>query len=302
MKKNTTNKGEPADGILQESGDTSRIPFPIIRALVEMYYDFQDQRITSGNRIDGNVRQGLILEDHLTRYGVNDVLTAASSFEKGIQKRLTTEIKSYPLYNDYFEKIYGIGVILSAGLMAYIEDVGKFKNISSLWQYAGVGMNTFCEKCNKPSYVEVIYGEGKTRKVAKRLRPMKQCQFCGGTTVPIRQRRTIGYQSNYNDKMKVLCWKIATSFVKQSAKKSGYRRIYDQIKADEHVKHPSKIIIDGKQSQNDGHLHNKAMRKTVKIFLSHVWTTWRRMENLEVTKPYESQVLNHSIIEPFTDK
>lgn len=287
---------------MNENEPQTRIPFPIIRSLVEMYYDFQGQRIISGNRIDGNVRQGLIKEGDLKKYGVHDVLKSTTSFEKEIQKRLTNEIKGYPLYNDYLLKIQGIGIVLSSGLMGYIEDVGKFKNVSSLWQYAGVGMNTYCEKCKKPTFVEVTYGEGKTKKTAKRLRPKKQCGMCGSDTVPIRQRRTLGYQSNYNDKLKVLCWKIATSFVKQSAKKSGYRRIYDQIKTDEHTKHPEKIVINGKISQNDGHLHNKAMRKTVKIFLSHVWTVWRALENLEVTKPYESQVLNHSIIEPFTDK
>lgn len=275
-----------------------RIPFPIIRALVEMYYDFQDQRIITGNRIDGNVRQELINNDDIEKYGVKDILANTKSFEKEIQKRLTNEIKAYPLYSDYLLNIQGIGVILSAGIMAYIENVGRFKNISSLWQYAGLGMNTFCNKCNKPTYVEVKYDT----KTAKRLRPMKQCDKCGSDTVSMRQKRTTGYQSNYNDKFKVLCWKIASSFVKQSAAKSGYRRIYDQVKADEHTKHPETVIINGKKTQNDGHLHNKAMRKTVKIFLSHIWTTWRQMENLPVTKPYESQVLKHSIIEPFTDK
>lgn len=281
----------------------ARIPFPVIRALVEMYYDFQTQRIISGNRIDGNVRQELIKEDDLEKYGVNNVLASTKSFEKDIQKRLTQEIKAHPMYSEYLVNIQGIGVVLSSGLMAYIEDIGRFKNISSLWQYAGVGMNTYCEQCNKPTFVEVTYDtEGKEKKTAKRLRPMKQCPMCDSGTIPIRQRRTVGYQSNYNDKFKVLCWKIASSFVKQNAAKSGYRKIYDQIKADEHRKHPETVMVNGKKTQNDGHLHNKAMRKTVKIFLSHVWTTWRTKEGLPVTKPYESQVLNHSIIEPFTDK
>jgi hypothetical protein len=99
-----------------------------------------------------------------------------------------------------------------------------------------------------------------------------------------------------------LCWKIGSSFVKQSAAKSGYRKIYDQVRIDEKRKHPEKIITNGKTTENDGHHYNKAIRKTTKIFLSHVWTTWRQIEGLPVTKPYESQVLNHSIIEPFTDK
>jgi hypothetical protein len=282
--------------------EQSRIPFPVVRSLVEMYYDFQGQRIISGNRIDGNVRQGLIIREDMEKYGVDDIFEQATLFEKEIQKRLTREIKSYPLYTDYFEKIYGIGPILSAGLMAYIEDISKFRHVSSLWQYCGLGMNTFCEKCKKPTSVEITYEGKKGKTVAKRQKPMKVCPVCDSETIPFRQRRVAGFQSNYNDKFKVLCWKIGSSFVKQSAAKSGYRRLYDEIKITERRKHPEKIVTNGKTTYNDGHIHNMTMRKVVKIFLSHIWTRWRTLDGLEVTKPYESQILNHSIVEPFVDK
>lgn len=282
--------------------EQSRIPFPVIRSLVEMFYDFQGQRIISGNRIDGNVRQGLIVREDMSKYGVDDIFEHAILFEKEIQKRLTKEIKSYPLYVDYFEKIYGIGPILSAGLMAYIEDISKFRHVSSLWQYCGVGMNTYCEKCKKPTSVEITYQGEKGKTIAKRQKPMKVCPNCKGETIPFRQRRVAGYQSNYNDKFKVLCWKIGNSFVKQSAAKSGYRRLYDEIKITERTKHPEKIVTNGKTAYNDGHIHNMTMRKVVKIFLSHVWSTWRELDGLLVTPPYESQILNHSIVEPFVDK
>jgi len=267
-----------------------------------MYYDFQGQRIISGNRIDGNVRQGLIIREDMQKYGVDDIFSQAKSFEKEIKKRLTKEIKSYPLYVDYFEKIYGIGPILSAGLMAYIEDISKFRHVSSLWQYCGLGMNTFCEKCKKPTSMEITYEGKKGKTTAKRQKPIKICPNCNGVTVLIRQKRITGFQSNYNDKFKVLCWKIGCSFVKQSAANSGYRRLYDEIKIIERRKHPEKIVINGQTFYNDGHIHNMTTRKVVKIFLSHVWTTWRTLDGLEVTKPYESQILNHSIVEPFVDK
>lgn len=282
--------------------DQTRIPFPVIRSLVEMYYDLQGQRIISGNRIDGNVRQGLIIKEDMKKYGVADIFGQTKLFEKDIQKRLTKEIKSYPLYTDYFEKILGIGPILSAGLMAYIEDISKFRHVSSLWQYCGLGMNTFCVKCKKPTSIEITYESKKGKTIAKRQKPMKVCPVCDELTIPIRQKRIAGFQSNYNDKFKVLCWKIGSSFVKQSAKNSGYRRLYDEIKIVERTKHPEEIVTDGKTSYNDGHIHNMTTRKVVKIFLSHVYTTWRALDGLPVIKPYESQVLNHSIIEPFVDK
>jgi len=89
--------------------------------------------------------------------------------------------------------------------------------------------------------------------------------------------------------------------VKQSATKSKYRKLYDQIKKDERRKHPTKKIIKGKTFFNDGHINNRAIRKVSKIFLAHVWQTWRRQQGLEVTEPYAKQLLGHSVVEAFTD-
>ena len=57
-----------------------RIPFPVVRSLVEMFYDFQGQRIISGNRIDGNVRQGLIIREDMEKYGVENVFHLSQEF------------------------------------------------------------------------------------------------------------------------------------------------------------------------------------------------------------------------------
>ena len=43
------------------------------------------------------------------------------------------------------------------------------------------------------------------------------------------------------------------------------------------------------------------MRKVSKIFLAHVWQTWRRQQGLEATEPYAKQLLGHSVVEAFTD-
>ena len=36
------------------------------------------------------------------------------------------------------------------------------------------------------------------------------------------------------------------------------------------------------------------MRKMTKMFLSHLWTTWRTIEGLEVTAPYVHDILGHA--------
>lgn len=51
-----------------------------------------------------------------------------------------------------------------------------------------------------------------------------------------------------------------------------------------------------------GHIHNRAIRKVSKIFLAHVWQTWRRQQGLEATEPYAKQLLGYSVVEAFTDR
>jgi len=105
------------------------------------------------------------------------------------------------------------------------------------------------------------------------------------------QKRKRGEKLNYNPRLKTLCWKIWNSFVKVKGK---YREFYLKFKEDCKKKHPDWTKL---------HIHNYAGRKTVKLFLSHLWETWRKLEGLPVTEPYPIQILGHSeFIPPFTDK
>jgi len=223
----------------------------------------------------------------------------AHNFEKDVEKLIVKQLKNHAMYTQYLSKIQGIGPMLSAGLISYIDDIEKFDHVSSLWQYCGYGMNRYCNNCKKPTSVEVEYETGK---IAKKLHPHETCEVCGIETVTILQKRMPGYQSNWNDKLKTLAWKASTSFVKQQASKSKYRKLYDKIKKDERKKNPVKKVINKRTFFNDGHIHNRAMRKVSKIFLAHVWQTWRRQQGLDATEPYAKQLLGHSVVEAFTDK
>jgi len=280
--------------------DSEKIPHYLLRNLVDIYYDFQGQRIQTQLRIGTSERTNTLSKEDLSIYGITTIMENAQNFEKDIEKLIVRQLKNHALYTQYLSKIAGIGPLIAAGLIAYIDDIEKFDHVSSLWQYSGYGMNRFCEYCKKPTFVEVKYEQ--TGKIAKKLQPFEKCPECNQDTKPILQKRTSGYQSNWNDRLKVLAWKAANSFVKQSAARSKYRKLYDKIKADEHRKHPEKKKEGGKTFFNDGHLHNRAMRKVSKIFLAHVWQTWRRQQGLEATEPYAKQLLGHSIVEAFTDK
>jgi len=322
------------------------IPLPIMRALVEIYYDFQKQRIATFNNVLMNCeRNGITEKDLEEKYQVTPLINEAKKFELLIKKRLDSEVQKYKIYDQYLKNIQGIGSIISAGLIANIGDISRFNTISKLWVYAGLGFNKYCPECDAPTYVDVEYEdrEGKVKKT-RRLKPFENCNHCkekldklidqekklekksktskkiGGEyekikkerlrmekiyddgTLPIIQRRTKGYQGNWNARLKVLCWKIGESFVKQKAEKSGYRRMYEKFRETDTGFHPEKEKVDGKTKYNDGHMYNRAIRKTSKLFLSHLWMTWREMEGLEVREPYVVKVLGHDIIKPFIDK
>lgn len=279
--------------------DSENIPHYLLRNLVDIYYDFQGQRIQTQLRIGASTRTNTLTDEELSMYGIQTIMENAKNFEKDIEKLIVRQLKNHALWTQYLSKIQGIGPLIAAGLISYIDDIEKFDHVSSLWQYSGYGMNRFCTVCKKPTYVEVKYDTGK---VAKKLHPFESCPICNNKTITLLQKRTPGYQSNWNDKLKVLAWKASNSFVRRPAAKSKYRKLYDKIKKEEHKLHPKKIVSNGKTSFNDGHLHNRALRKVSKIFLAHLWQTWRRQEGLEASEPYVKQLLGHSVVEAFTDK
>jgi len=279
--------------------DTENVPHYLLRNLVDIFYDFQGQRIQTQMRIGSSERANTLTKEELSVYGIQTIMENARNFEEDLQKLIVKQLKNHALYLQYLTKITGVGPLIAAGMISYIDDIEKFDTVSSLWQYCGYGMNRFCTACKKPTSIEVKYETGK---IAKKLHPLEVCPICHGDTITILQKRTTGYQSNWNDRLKVLAWKASGSFVKQSASKSKYRKLYDKIKKEERKNHPLKIVEKGKTTFNDGHIHNRAMRKVAKIFLAHLWQTWRRQEGLEASEPYAKQLLGHSTVEAFTDK
>jgi len=132
--------------------DTEKAPTHLLRILVDIYYDFQSQRIQTQLRIGASEREHSLTADEQSIYGITTIFENAQNFEKDIEKLIRNQLKNHALYNQYLVLIRGIGPMLAAGLIAYINDIEKFDHVSSLWQYCGYGMNRFCPKCKKPTY------------------------------------------------------------------------------------------------------------------------------------------------------
>jgi hypothetical protein len=315
----TDSSDEPVDPSIPITGkptDPPPIPLPVLRILVEMYYDFQNTRIRTSNRSLMNaLRNGMTKED-LEKYGVDTLFNSSKAFEKNIEKRIRQDLKSRPIYTEYLSLIKGIGPVLAAGLIAWMQSPANYDNISKLWQNAGLGMNQYCEECKIWVYDEVEIPktdrEGKvTRTKAKRLSgKIKICNKCGNGNhlKPHPQAKAAGLQLNWNPKFKTLCWKIGSSFIKQKATKSWYRSIYDMERAKREAKFPTsgQIEVRGKKrlQYNPKHHFEAAKRHTVKTFMANLWLAWRVLEGLNLRAPFtpKGTAKNHRFIPPVVDE
>ncbi len=96
-----------------------------------------------------------------------------------------------------------------------------------------------------------------------------------------RERMHKGEKSHYNRRLKTACFQVAQSFIISG---SPYRRIYDEAK---------EYYVNNRPDWTKTHRHLAAMGKCVKIFLSHLWIEWRKLEGLPTNQPYVFDQLKH---------
>lgn len=230
------------------------------RFLVDYYYISQRDRIRAGNQVRALNESG---EPH----SVISWLNAQSDTIEGQIKRALGKYAEASATGQWLLNQYGIGPVISAGLLAHI-DIHKAPTVGHIWRFAGLDPTLKWEKGGK--------------------RP-------------------------WNAGLKTLCWKIGESFVKVKGKEEGvYGHIYVERRKLEGEKNermefaeqaaavlkarPShaqkKTYAEGKLP--DGHLHARAKRYAVKLFLSHLHEVWRKNEGLEVPLPYPIAQLGHA--------
>jgi len=97
-----------------------------------------------------------------------------------------------------------------------------------------------------------------------------------------RERPVKGEKLAYNKRLKAACYKVGSSFLKSN---SPYRKVYDDARVYYEANRPD---------WTKGHQHNAAMRKMIKMWLSHLWVTWRQIEGLDVRAPYVHEKMGHN--------
>jgi hypothetical protein len=223
------------------------------RYLVDLFYTIQDYRIRSANQVRACAEADE--PNELVAWMAQQTV----HLEADIKKAMDTYSDSQ-LVGRWSKSICGIGEILAAGLLAHI-DMNHCPTVGKLWAFAG-------------------------------LDPTKQW----GKS----QKRP------WNARLKVLCWKIGESFVKVKGRDNDiYGHVYTERREYEDKRNETGELADqaeaklerfniGKKTEAyghysngrlpPGHLHARAKRYAVKLFLSH-WHHVAHIQHFRVEPP-----------------
>ena len=231
------------------------------RFLVSLYYTMQGNRIRAANQL----RQ---LEKGEKPHAIIEWFMQRNEMLEGQAKSVLDRFSKATKLGVWARSIPGIGPVISSGLISHI-DISKCPTVGHIWRFAGLDPTDKWEPKTK--------------------RP-------------------------WNAELKTLCWKLGESFVKVSGnKKDIYGKVYLERKALEErnnelgqyagqaamgaarvgkTTEAYKSYIEGKLPK--GHIHARAKRYAVKLFLSHFHHVGYLLANgTPPPKPYVISHLDH---------
>lgn len=178
-------------------------------------------------------------------------------------------LHSHPAWS-WLDRVRGIGPTLGCKLLARF-DATKAQYASSFWAYAGLSTvpaeEYRCSTCSLVCAWPVGYN------VTGKHKALGSTANCKGVLEKVRgpedgvrasqPRSARGEKATYDAYAKKVMYLVATSFLKAGG---PYEEFYRRERAKAEVERPGWA---------DGRKHYLALRKTQKLFLSHLWQVWR---------------------------
>jgi len=232
-----------------------------VRYLVDAYYQMQEDRKRANNQVRA------MSEDGEPCAVIEWLGRQTRMLEQQIKLALDYYSRSHPL-GRWARSIKGIGPVIAAGLLAHI-DLERAPTVGHIWRYAGLDPTVRWER---------------------------------------------GQKRPWNARLKTLCWKIGESFVKVSGKPDAYygqvylqRKAYEQER-NERGEYREQALERAKQVGRNteaykwyskgmlppAHIHARAKRYAVKLFLAHYHEMGYRLMGKEPPLPYPIAVLGHA--------
>jgi hypothetical protein len=233
------------------------------RFLVDAYYMLQEQRIRADNQIRA------LSASNEPNAVLNWFAKQSETLENQVKRALDAYSAAHPV-GEWMRAQVGIGPVIAAGLLAHI-DISRAQTAGDIWNFAGLNPG-----------VEWAKGE---------RRP-------------------------WNASLKTICWKIGESFVKFSGRDDCfYGHFYAKKKLDQTERNEKLEFADqaaqklerfkiGKDTDAyksyivgklpPAHIHARAKRLAVKLFLSHLHHVWFEIEfGKPAPEPYAIAILDH---------
>lgn len=296
------------------------------RYLTDLYYQVQAFRIATNNQIRSIVKSEVDEPHETIAFFANQFET----LENEIKKALKYYVQSQEL-GKWLLSITGIGEVISAGLLANL-DIEKAQTAGAFWRFCGLDPTIeWLGKERAKKLVEETVGSKKSYDVEDFAKLavtsnwgfncfVEYFQKLDSKGNPIKPTKTnlikLLSRVPYNQRMKTLMYKIGESFVKvQNNENDFYGKIYAERKAIEQAKNEAGEYAEqakaklerydiGKDTEAykwyskgmlpPAHIHSRARRYSVKIFMSHVFDVWYKIHyNQEPPKPFAISILGH---------
>lgn len=232
------------------------------RFLVDYYYIAQEDRKRSGSQERAMKDEPNAMLGYLHRQ--------SADIESMIKKALDDYTKEH-IMGSWMREVYGIGPVLSAGLLAHI-DITQAPTVGHIWRYAGLDPTITWEKGKKrpfnPSLKTLCWKIGQS---FMKFSGQEECVYGAF----YRQRKAFEIARNERGDNKEVAAAVAAKVGKKT----------------EAYKH----AIDGKLPP--GQIDARARRWAVKLFLSHMHGEWYEREfKTKPPLPYPIAHLNHTHI------
>ena len=300
-----------------------------IRFLVNSFYQMQNDRIRTNNQIRS------LKDNSKDNYVIQWFSDYRQQAEDTLEKVLTYYVEGQEL-GRWLNSILGIGPLISAGLLAYI-DIDKAPYVGHIWRYAGLdpthewlGKEKSAKLVkemvsgSKPTREEVINIAVKLNRKADNLWNSAQDKKKGvetGKGVTTNSLIMALAKRPYNADLKTLCYKISDQLCIRQVNnpKNYYAPMFLEYKAKQHKQNDEgrfaeiaerKIGTVGKSTKagqayaqgrlSDGEIQMRSRRWLVKLFLSHYHPVAYTLEFGEnPPKPYAFAHLGHgNVVSP----
>lgn len=216
--------------------------------------------------------------------------------EKNHFKNLGVILQDFEIYRDFLEPIHGMGPQIAGVIISEI-DIAKATYPSSLWQYAGLGVESdgrgTSRRKEHQKTIDYIDKDGKpAQRQGLAHNTFLKTKLMGVAISCILKAGLKAKKTEKRDENGAIIFKEGTEEPEMVKVVDGNKKtVYDRSKCSKYAL----IYVDYKNrlqhhpnwtEASDGHKHNAAMRYAVKALLVDLHIRWRTLEGLPVSTSY----------------